>query len=255
MGTEDSNINKNTITDFNLNLSLNTSDYNQIKSSISEESLSKTKSEKEKIIEKNNSNKIPVTFEWKEGGNSVYLSGNFCNWKQLFLMQKNSEGNFFLKLDINKGLIQYKFKVDNEWKINPNFPSIIDNGNLNNYIDITKLNIIKDKSEVTTDESSNKNSENKLYEIKNEKRNKKNYGNIFPKYKDMSENAIAPENFWKKINNKNKENKENIENEKINHLFVEIKDSKTDDNKNSNIISITTRYRFKFTKFIYYKNN
>ena len=248
MGTEDSNNNKNTINDFNLNLSLNTSDYTKIKSSISEESLSKTKSEKEKMIEKNNSNKIPVTFEWKGGGNSVFLSGSFCDWKQLFLMKKNTEGNFFLKLDINKGIIQYKFKVDNEWKINENFPSIVDNGNLNNYIDITKLNNIKEKSEVTTDESSNKNSENKLYEIKNEIKGKKSYGNHFPKNKDMTENKIAPENFWKIINNKNKDN---IENEKINHLFVDIKNSNNNDNS---IISITTRYRFKFTKFIYYKS-
>lgn len=247
MGTEDSNNNKNTINDFNLNLSLTTSDYTtKIKSSLSEESLSKTKSEKEKIGEKNKSNKIPVTFEWKGGGNSVYLSGSFCDWKQLFLMKKNLEGNFFLKLEVNKGLIQYKFKVDNEWKINQNFPSIIDNGNLNNYIDVNKLSNIKDKAEVTTDESSNKNSENKLDEIKNGIKGKNNYGNHFPKYKDMTESKIAPENFWK-----NNKNKDIIENEKINHLFVGIKDNNND---NSNIISITTRYRFKLTKFIYYKS-
>ena len=161
-------------------------------------------------------------------------------------MKKNSEGNFFLKLEVNKGIIQYKFKVDNEWKINQNFPSIIDNGNLNNYIDVNKLSNIKDKAEVTTDESSNKNSENKLDEIKNAIKGKNNYGNHYPKNKDMTESKIAPENFWK-----NNKNKDIIENEKINHLFVGIKDNNND---NSNIISITTRYRFKLTKFIYYKS-
>ena len=25
--------------------------------------------------------KFPVKFEWKEGGNDVYLTGSFCNWE------------------------------------------------------------------------------------------------------------------------------------------------------------------------------
>ena len=40
-------------------------------------------------------NKVPVTFEWDKGGNSVYVTGNFCNWNQFFLMEKNSDGLFF----------------------------------------------------------------------------------------------------------------------------------------------------------------
>lgn len=39
----------------------------------------------------------PVTFIWKDPAETVYLTGNFCNWKQKFLMQKiNNE--FFLIL-------------------------------------------------------------------------------------------------------------------------------------------------------------
>ncbi len=32
--------------------------------------------------------KIPTAFEWKEGGNSVYITGTFSNWSQWFMMSK-----------------------------------------------------------------------------------------------------------------------------------------------------------------------
>ena len=126
MGSEDSKrYNNSNISDLHPNSSFNSSDYCQMNSSQTEESFSKTKSDKylihKKDLSEKNNNKISVTFEWTGGGNSVYLSGSFCNWNQLFLMQKNSEGKYILKLDITKGLIQYKFKVDNEWKINTAF--------------------------------------------------------------------------------------------------------------------------------------
>ena len=106
MGTEDSKkYNQSTNTDINLNMSYTSSDFDQIKSFNSEESISKTKTKTdkqissrendEKILLKNNNNKYPVTFEWTGGGNSIYVSGSFCNWNQLFLMQKISEKNSF----------------------------------------------------------------------------------------------------------------------------------------------------------------
>ncbi len=32
--------------------------------------------------------KIPTTFEWREGGNIVYITGSFSNWSQWFIMTK-----------------------------------------------------------------------------------------------------------------------------------------------------------------------
>ena len=252
MGTEDSkNYNNNNYSEFQINTSYTSSDLYSIKSS----SLKEEENVNKKIQEEKNNNKSQITFEWTDGGNSVYLSGNFCNWNQLFLMQKNAEGKFVLKLDINnKGLIQYKFKVDNEWKINQNFPSILDNGNLNNYID---MNNNKEKSEGNTDEnteSSSKYSSNN----KNIKINKKGFGNYFPKDIDLSLVNIAPENFWKIRNEDNVNDIRKIENEKINHLNVGLKKNKYIDNKNihSNIVSVSifSRYRSKYTNFIYIKN-
>lgn len=31
---------------------------------------------------------FPVEFRWKDPAEAVYLTGNFCNWKQKFLMPK-----------------------------------------------------------------------------------------------------------------------------------------------------------------------
>ena len=245
MGTEDSKkYNENNFSEFQLNTSYASSDLYSIKSSSS-------KIEEKKIpSEKNEKNKSRVTFEWTSGGNSVYLSGSFCNWNQLFLMRKNPEGKFILKLDINnKGLIQYKFKVDNEWKINQNFPSILDHGNLNNYFDMNKLENTKEKSEGNTDENTEASS-------KYSSNNKKGYGNRFPKENDLSLANKAPENFWK-VNSNDNNNLRQIENEKINHLNVGLKKNKCNENVYlySNIVSVSiySRYRAKCTNFIYIK--
>ncbi len=42
--------------------------------------------------------KIPTIFEWKDGGNLVYVVGNFNNWGQRFIMNKIDEKNFELLL-------------------------------------------------------------------------------------------------------------------------------------------------------------
>jgi hypothetical protein len=34
--------------------------------------------------------KVPTRFEWREGGNVIYLTGSFCNWNQKFLMIPNT---------------------------------------------------------------------------------------------------------------------------------------------------------------------
>ena len=83
--------------------------------------------------------RIPVTFEWDKGGNNVYVTGNFCNWNQFFLMKKDKKGKFNLKLNLPKGIYQYKFKVDEEWEYNDKFPTCNENGIINNYIDTNNL--------------------------------------------------------------------------------------------------------------------
>ena len=45
-----------------------------------------------------NSIKIPTHFEWTDGGNVVYITGNFSNWTQWFMMNKLNGNKFTLNL-------------------------------------------------------------------------------------------------------------------------------------------------------------
>ena len=224
---------------------------------------------------KRSQNKVPVTFEWDKGGNSVYVTGNFCNWKQFFLMKKNENDIYCLTLNLKKGLIQYKFKVDNEWKCNDKFPIINDHGNQNNYIDTTNWEISVGKSDETTTntEVSFKQIDNKSINVSLELQNaQKNYTNYIPKLNEL--NVIAPktpEQYIKNIglnNNTSEEEKsdfytesydyksiKSVFHEQINHMNYKIKNNKIVNNsrdKNSVVCSIVSRYRLKFTTFVYY---
>lgn len=278
-----------------LSLDENLVDYNGIKTS--EECLE----EEQKINDENNedyssifnekdtlemnkidSNKIPVTFEWESGGNSVYLSGNFCNWSQYFLMEKNKNGKFTLTLLLNKGIIQYKFKVDNEWKCNEKYPIIDDNGNKNNFIDTTNWEISAEKSEETTNantELSLRPNDNKSFSQNFEFNNSQNiYCNYIPKKNEMNDLAVKiPEQYKYTKNIEKNTRQENIGNkiffsseeknllgdnysyksimsvmpDQINHLNYKNKDNKEE---NPIVCSIVFRHRLKFTTFVYYKN-
>jgi len=228
-------------------------------------------------IKVNGQNKIPVTFEWESEGNSVYLSGSFCNWEQFFLMEKQPNGKRILTLYLNKGFIQYKFKVDNTWRCNEKFPITDDNGNKNNYIDTTNWEISIGKSDETTTntEVSFKQFDNKSINLSLELQNaQKNYTNYIPKLNELNLNAPkTPEQYIKIIdldnNNTPGEEKydsytenndyksiKSVFHEQINHMNYKIKNNNNVNNsedKNSVVCSIVSRYRLKFTTFVYYK--
>ena len=98
---------------------------------------STTSEQPDKTETPSDNSKIQTTFEWKEGGNVVSLTGSFCGWNRLFIMNKDKDGVFRLTLPLPKGFHQYKFIVDNQWRYSNFFPIHNDNGNLNNYIDTT----------------------------------------------------------------------------------------------------------------------
>ncbi len=81
--------------------------------------------------------KVPTKFTWCEGGNVVYVTGNFVNWKQWFLMNRSEfdSRSFNLTLELPKGIYQFKFIVDKVWKHSQKLPLIHDeDGNVNNVI-------------------------------------------------------------------------------------------------------------------------
>ena len=224
--------------------------------------------------------KVPVTFEWDGGGNNVYVTGNFCNWKQLFLMKKEENGKFILNLNLPKGKYQYKFKVDEIWKFNDKFPTINENGNINNIIDTTNLEINYENMEGkatranTSNNENNENSKSKKYLSKSKNNSfvrQKLYSNYIPK-KDEFQGKVTHITFKSKSclnfsknkigNNKYIEIQEkNIlsdnnsykkiaiaPNTDIDHLNI-----KNKINNNNIISSVPIRYRRKYTTFVYYK--
>ena len=224
--------------------------------------------------------KVPVTFEWDGGGNNVYVTGNFCNWKQFFLMKKEENGKFILNLNLPKGKYQYKFKVDEIWKFNDKFPTINENGNINNIIDTTNLEINYENMEgkaTRANTSNNENIENsksKKYLSKSKNNSfvrQKLYSNYIPKKDEFqgkvthitfksksclnfSKNKIG-DNKYIEIQEKNILSDNNsykkiaiVPNTDIDHLNI-----KNKINNNNIISSVPIRYRRKYTTFVYYK--
>ena len=282
------------------------SDYDGIKSNTSEEKeeneyndFSKFNFDSEqthKIKELSNTasekiEKIPTTFEWDNGGNTVYVTGSFCNWNQYFLMKKEKFNRFLLTLNLPKGYHQYKFRVDNDWKYNEKFPTCDDGGNINNYLDTTYWEITVNKTdEGTTFNSTNFTDNNDLSKlskmIKEKSRNSayfkmKRYSDYIPNKDEFIEkipeipkhyqnnmninlltnqNNLGNTNFLK-INENNImsdniafKNIVNIYHEQTNHLRTNFNNKeKNDDDDNKTIqCSISSRYRLKFTTFVYY---
>ena len=241
---------------------------------------------------------IPVTFEWDKGGNNVYLTGSFCNWKQFFLMKKEKNGKYILNLNLPKGIYQYKFKIDEEWKYNDKYPIYKENGIINNILDITNSeNTIKNLEDKTTTAGISSNTENNefskiskksLAKSKNSSYLKqKIYSNYIPNRDELKENIPElPIQYKSCININLYSNQNKIGNKKfifireknilsdnisfknigiiyhdqVNHLNLNNKQFNkqfiSNNNKYKNIItSVSSRYRDKYTTFVYYKPN
>ena len=138
--------------DFLSNFFNNSQSYQGIRSEISSksnESSSKVESQSDdarstNMEEKEGTptilNKIPIIFLWKEGGNTVYLTGSFSNWKQFFIMTKSNKNDheFSIMLELPVGQYQFKFVVDSVWRTSNEYQKINDGlNNYNNYIENT----------------------------------------------------------------------------------------------------------------------
>lgn len=92
-------------------LQYNSSSYAGIKSELSSDIMMKDTKEsyksntnsEEKLEKKKDDyvdRKIKSVFYWRNGGKTVYITGNFSNWNQWFLMNKEENGIFSLILVI-----------------------------------------------------------------------------------------------------------------------------------------------------------
>ena len=295
MGINSLDENSNFIYDDN-----NFSFYYGFKSKNSEDDFSakdenKNYLEDETVAQKDESNintekkiMIPVTFEWDKGGNNVYLTGSFCNWKQFFLMKKEKNGKFILNLNLPKGVYQYKFKIDEEWKFNDKYPTFKENGIINNYLDISE-NTTKNIEDRTTTAGISSNTDNEFSKISKKSLAKsknssylkqKIYSNYIPNKDELKENIPELPIQYKSCININLYSNQNkignnkfirvreknilsdnisfknigiIYHDQVNHLNLNNKQFTNNNKYKNSITSVTSRYRDKYTTFVYYK--
>jgi len=80
--------------------------------------------------------KIPVVFSWNQGGQSVALAASFNGWREQIPMVR-SGNEFSVVHELPRGVHQYKFIVDEQWRFATDQPKTQDaHGNVNNVIDI-----------------------------------------------------------------------------------------------------------------------
>lgn len=72
------------------------------------------------------------------GATEVEIAGLDVGWGARLQLQKSdpSSNIFQLRRALPPGRYQYKFIIDGEWIANPDLPTTIDNGNLNNVIEV-----------------------------------------------------------------------------------------------------------------------
>ena len=188
----------------------NSSDFTGIKTSKNKES-----SDEEKSTDSSNENdekykkRVPTLFEWKDGGENVFITGSFCDWNQRFILNKNKyTDNFDLLLYLPEGKYEFKFIVDNNWVCSNYYNKITDEkNNTNNVIDNTHYLIKNYQYQKLNSNKSNssKNSYDSNYEIKNnssktnniKKDFEQNYGKNYPEYSMFNKTPQIIPNYYK----------------------------------------------------------
>ncbi|CAE7444885.1 KINB2 [Symbiodinium natans] len=81
--------------------------------------------------------RIPVVFTWTHGGQNVFLAASFNGWRDQIPMVRSGQ-EFSVVQELPRGVHQYKFIVDDQWRFAPDQPRMQDSqGNMNNVLDIS----------------------------------------------------------------------------------------------------------------------
>lgn len=81
---------------------------------------------------------VNIMFTWNLGGSEAFLIGSFTKWSERLEMNKIGGNEFTLLKTLERGIHQYKFIVDGNWRFASDQPTMRDKeGNINNFIDTT----------------------------------------------------------------------------------------------------------------------
>ncbi len=82
---------------------------------------------------------IPFVFRWDNGGDEVYLCGNFNNWETKIPLNR-SQGDLTAIVELPLGCYEYKFVVDGQWVHDPNEVSVNNGlGSSNNVVTVDQI--------------------------------------------------------------------------------------------------------------------
>ena len=193
-------------TPFYVKQNQNSSDFTGIKTSKNQETSEDEKSTDSSNNEEKYKKRVPTLFEWKDGGETVLITGSFCDWNQRFILNKNKyTDNFDLLLYLPQGKYEFKFIVDNNWVCSNYYNKITDEkNNTNNIIDNT--NYYRNDNQIPKINSyKSNNSNDSNYEIKNnssksndiKKFCEQNYGNNYPEYSMFNKTPQFIPNYYK----------------------------------------------------------
>jgi hypothetical protein len=79
---------------------------------------------------------VPVMFRWAGGGQRVFLTGTFTEWSRQGIPMVRSGQEFYQIVNLPRGVHEFKFVVDNEWKHSQDLAVVQDShGIVNNVVD------------------------------------------------------------------------------------------------------------------------
>ena len=81
---------------------------------------------------------VPVTITWDQGGNSVFVTGSFTEWRKMIALNPiDKNGKFAISLKLPVGNHRFRFIVDGELRISDSLPQATDQmGNFVNFLEV-----------------------------------------------------------------------------------------------------------------------
>jgi Glycogen recognition site of AMP-activated protein kinase len=79
----------------------------------------------------------PTKFTWVSGPGSVKVKGDWDSWKEEIELNKKEDGSFERQIPLPENKrVHFKYIVDGNWVTKESDPTVNDDGNVNNTIDV-----------------------------------------------------------------------------------------------------------------------
>lgn len=80
---------------------------------------------------------VETVIEWKQGGQQVYVTGSFTEWRQMIPLRKVDSELFAVVIKLSPGMHRLRFVVDGELRCSDHMDTATDSmGNLVNYMEV-----------------------------------------------------------------------------------------------------------------------